>query len=135
MDIDFKSQFELARPTAAYKKLSETLPSVFVGDKHKLNKVISLLCSAAKQSFRDRGIHMPPWRTTTYMQSKWFSHKVNPSTTNREVVNSPKTSNWEPPMVKPKIRRNNNNIGGGGGGDGSSGLSSQFSSNISTRCF
>lgn len=82
VDIDFKSQFELARPTAAYKKLSETLPSVFVGDKHKLNKVISLLCSAAKQSFRDRGIHMPPWRTTTYMQSKWFSHKLNPSTTN-----------------------------------------------------
>ncbi|XWS41359.1 hypothetical protein CRYUN_Cryun17cG0074500 [Craigia yunnanensis] len=78
VDIDFKSQFELARPTPTYKKLTDALPSIFIGTEEKLNKIISMLCSAAKQSFREAGLYVPPWRTTTYMQSKWLSacHKV-----------------------------------------------------------
>lgn len=73
VDIDFRSQFELARPTEYYRELTDSLPVIFVGTESKLCKIISLLCSAAKQSLREKGLHVPPWRTTSYMQSKWLS--------------------------------------------------------------
>ncbi|RRT40441.1 hypothetical protein B296_00038889 [Ensete ventricosum] len=73
IDVDFRSQFELARPTLAYTQLSSILPPIFVGKEEKLKKVVSLLCSAAQQSLRERGLHIPPWRRSSYMQSKWLS--------------------------------------------------------------
>ncbi|XP_043722607.1 uncharacterized protein LOC122669814 [Telopea speciosissima] len=81
IDIDFKSQFELARPTTSYAQLTDTLPCIFVGCETKLNKIISILCTAAKQSLKESGLHVPPWRGTNYMQSKWLSdhcQKVQP---------------------------------------------------------
>ncbi|XP_038984252.1 uncharacterized protein LOC108511650 isoform X2 [Phoenix dactylifera] len=79
VDIDFRSQFELARPTSAYTKLSNILPQIFVGKEEKLKRVVSLLCSAAQQSLKERGLHIPPWRKSSYMQSKWLSccHKAS----------------------------------------------------------
>lgn len=74
VDIDFRSQFELARPTQAYQDLSNSLPSIFVGTEEKLNDIISLLCAAAKQSLKEKGLHVPPWRKASYMHSKWLSH-------------------------------------------------------------
>lgn len=73
VDMEFRSQFELAKPTRAYKELTETLPCVFVGTEAKLAKIISLLCSAAKESLKERGFHVPPWRKASFMQSKWLS--------------------------------------------------------------
>lgn len=127
VDIDFQSQFELARPTASYKQLTDTLPTIYVGTEAKLIKIISLLCSAAKQSLKDRGLHLPPWRTTTYMQSKWLASSLKKDLNNAD--NEVKSigvhcfSNWVPPIVKPKRR----NLGNG------SGLSSQFS-NMRINC-
>lgn len=79
VDIEFRSQFELARPTVAYAKLASILPPVFVGREVKLKKVVSLLCSAAQESMRERGLHVPPWRRSPYMHSKWLSccHKAS----------------------------------------------------------
>ncbi|KAJ8563593.1 hypothetical protein K7X08_032045 [Anisodus acutangulus] len=74
VDIDFRSQFELARPTQDYQELLNSLPSIFVGTEEKLEGIISLLCSAAKQSLKEKGLHVPPWRKTSYMHSKWLSH-------------------------------------------------------------
>ncbi|KAK4365910.1 hypothetical protein RND71_013790 [Anisodus tanguticus] len=74
VDIDFRSQFELARPTQDYQELLNYLPSIFVGSEEKLNGIISLLCSAAKQSLKEKGLHVPPWRKASYMHSKWLSH-------------------------------------------------------------
>ncbi|KAF3775733.1 hypothetical protein EJ110_NYTH45469 [Nymphaea thermarum] len=62
VDIDFRSQLEIARPTTAYTQLYNNLPSVFVGTEQKLNKVISLACFAAKKSLTESGLHIPPWR-------------------------------------------------------------------------
>ncbi|XP_073003981.1 uncharacterized protein [Typha latifolia] len=78
VDIEFRSQFEVARPTKAYTQLSSILPPIFVGREEKLKKVVSLLCSAAQQSLKERGLHIPPWRRSSYMQSKWLSscHKA-----------------------------------------------------------
>ena len=73
VDIDFRSHFELARPTQSYKKLVDTLPSIFVGTEERLGNVVSLLCSAAKQSLKENGLHIPPWRKANYMLPKWLS--------------------------------------------------------------
>ncbi|KAF5467796.1 hypothetical protein F2P56_012011 [Juglans regia] len=73
VDMDFRSHFEVARPTPTYKELTDAIPTVFVGTEEKLKKIISLLCKAAKESLRERGLHIPPWRKASYMQSKWLS--------------------------------------------------------------
>ncbi|KAH6835242.1 hypothetical protein C2S53_012406 [Perilla frutescens var. hirtella] len=73
VDIDFRNQFELARPTPNYKEVTNALPLLFVGSEEKLEKLISLICSAAKQSLRERELHIPPWRKASYMHSKWLS--------------------------------------------------------------
>lgn len=141
VDIDFKSQFELARPTSTYSQVFNILPSVFVGSEGKLCKIISLLCTAAKQSLKERGLHIPPWRKASYMRSKWLSccQKVSsfefpiPAAEGSMVEvakggddESSEASSWTPPKVKPKRR----DLGGGAHG---SCLSSQFS-NMGINC-
>ncbi|KDP43039.1 hypothetical protein JCGZ_25225 [Jatropha curcas] len=74
VDMDFRSQFELARPTQTYKELiNTTVPSIFVGTEDRVKRTISILCSAAKDSFKEKGLHFPPWRKAKHMQLKWFS--------------------------------------------------------------
>lgn len=77
IDLDFKSQFELARPTESYKELIDALPCIFVGSEEKLRKIISLLCTEAKLSLKKSGLHVPPWRKFGYMQSKWLSENCS----------------------------------------------------------
>ncbi|CAN6475732.1 unnamed protein product [Victoria cruziana] len=126
VDIDFRSQFEIARPTAAYTQLYNSLPSVFVGTEQKLNKVISLACSAAKKSLTESGLHIPPWRKACYLQSKWLSSCQRLSTAaipifSREKVDRtpPKISSWVPPKLIPRKRQM---------GFQEAGLSKEFSS-------
>ncbi|XWS25013.1 hypothetical protein CRYUN_Cryun27aG0034300 [Craigia yunnanensis] len=73
VDMEFRSQFELARPTVTYKEMINNLPLIFVGTEEKLNRIIPLLCSATKRSLKEKGLHVPPWRKPAYMQSKWLS--------------------------------------------------------------
>ncbi|KAF6170094.1 hypothetical protein GIB67_025783 [Kingdonia uniflora] len=100
VDIDFKSQFELARPTATYKDLLNSLSQVYVGTEKKLFKIVSLMCSSAKQSYKEMKLHIPPWRTTSYMQAKW--HKVSKNKGESENSSSSKCIKWSPPKIKPK---------------------------------
>ncbi|KAL4376943.1 hypothetical protein GQ457_02G017540 [Hibiscus cannabinus] len=108
VDIDFKSQFELARPSPTYKELTDALPSIFVGGEEKLKNIISVVCSAAKHSFREAGLHVPPWRTSAYMHSKWLS-----ATATRKVGNCSRGNGeqgkargkWTAPMVKGRGQR------------------------------
>ncbi|CAL5432753.1 unnamed protein product [Camellia sinensis] len=46
VDMDFRSQFELARPTSTYSELTASLPSIFVGSEEKLMEIICLVCLA-----------------------------------------------------------------------------------------
>ncbi|KAF5178106.1 Mannose-1-phosphate guanylyltransferase [Thalictrum thalictroides] len=135
VDLDFNSQFELARPTPTYSHLLKALPTIFVGSEDKLLKIVSILCSAAKQSLKERGLHIPPWRKTSYMQSKWISSDSEKASSTTDKENSSKgggdnstslITEWSPPKIKPKGR----DLGGGGGG---SALTIEFS-NMSINC-
>ncbi|KAI4349459.1 hypothetical protein L6164_010045 [Bauhinia variegata] len=73
IDIDFSSEFEIARSTKAYKTILQTLPHIFVGKSDRLQSIIAIVSEAAKQSLKKKGMHIPPWRKTEYVKAKWLS--------------------------------------------------------------
>ncbi|KAF4351344.1 hypothetical protein G4B88_030346 [Cannabis sativa] len=73
IDIDFRSEFEIARSTGAYKAILQSLPYIFVGKSDRLGQIVSIVSEAAKQSLKKKGMHFPPWRKADYMRAKWLS--------------------------------------------------------------
>lgn len=73
IDIDFRTQFEIARPSSSYKAVVQVLPTVFIGKAERLLQIVNILSDAVKQSIKNRGMHLPPWRKPEYMRAKWFS--------------------------------------------------------------
>lgn len=82
VDIDFREQFEIARPTDEYSAVLQKLPTLFVGRADKLFRIINIMCDLARRSLKERGICLPPWRKYGYMEFKWagpYSRTTNPS--------------------------------------------------------
>lgn len=132
IDIDFKSEFEIARPTSNYKAVLQSLPYIYVGKSDRLKQVVSIISEAAKQSLKKKGMHIPPWRKAEYMRAKWLSPytrtTANELSEQLEKEGSPECgelelifgrstslsseagdekstavmSPWQPPAVKPK---------------------------------
>ncbi|WZZ69313.1 hypothetical protein YC2023_080683 [Brassica napus] len=75
VDLDFKSQFELAKQTEGYKDVTQMLPTVFVATEERLKRVVSLVSGEMTQSMKKEGMSRPPWRTTRYMLAKWLPEK------------------------------------------------------------
>ncbi|KAL6883434.1 hypothetical protein ACP4OV_010848 [Aristida adscensionis] len=73
VDVDFRSAFEVARPTKAYRALLQRLPPVFVGKDDRLRLLVAAAADAARASLKKRGLHLPPWRKPEYMRAKWLS--------------------------------------------------------------
>lgn len=73
IDIDFRGQFEIARPSTSYKAVVQVLPTVFVGKAEQLFQIVNILSDAVKLSIKKSGMHLPPWRKPEYMRAKWFS--------------------------------------------------------------
>ncbi|PKU64021.1 uncharacterized protein LOC110099029 [Dendrobium catenatum] len=72
VEINLAGEFKIARPTEDYTELLRSLPKLFVGRPSTLEAVIRLMCSAAQESIKKAGMHVPPWRRTKYMHEKWF---------------------------------------------------------------
>lgn len=74
VDINFQTQFEIARPSPQYATALKSLPTVFVGATAKLEQLLHLMSEAAKHSLEHHNdMHLPPWRTLDYMRAKWLS--------------------------------------------------------------
>lgn len=73
IDIDFRSEFDIARPTKAYKLVLQKLPNIFIGKADRLEKIIGIVSEAARQSLKKKGMPFPPWRKADYVKSKWLS--------------------------------------------------------------
>ncbi|KAH7447001.1 hypothetical protein KP509_01G086100 [Ceratopteris richardii] len=71
-DIDFRSQFEIARPTQSYIDLIACLPVILVGSAEKLSQVLSILADEAKLSLKNNKIYVSPWRSLSYMRCEWL---------------------------------------------------------------
>lgn len=72
VDIDFKVEFVIARPTRHYNALFQILPDIFVGKANRLKQIIRVMSDSAKKSLKKRGMHLPPWRKYECMQTKWL---------------------------------------------------------------
>ena len=83
MDIDFRSEFEIARSTGTYKAILQSLPYIYVGKADRLGQIASIVSEAAKKSLKKKGMHFPPWRKADYMRAKWLSPYTRRTTTNQ----------------------------------------------------
>lgn len=88
VDIDFRSEFEIARSTKTYKSILQTLPYIFVGKADRLQKIIAIASEAAKQSLKKKGMHIPPWRKAEYAKAKWLSPHARAGTIACDESNS-----------------------------------------------
>ncbi|KAH7573868.1 hypothetical protein ACOSP7_007761 [Xanthoceras sorbifolium] len=73
VDVDFRSEFEIARSTSAYKAILQSLPFIFVGKPERIGQIVAIVSEAAKLSLKKKGMHFPPWRKAEYMRAKWLS--------------------------------------------------------------
>ncbi|KAL9239707.1 hypothetical protein vseg_014004 [Gypsophila vaccaria] len=89
IDIDFRSEFVVAKSTKTYKSVLQTLPNIFVGKPDRLSKIICILSEAAKQSLKKKGMHIPPWRKAEYVQAKWLSPPIRLVAHNSTTVTPP----------------------------------------------
>uniref|UniRef100_A0A0D9V8K2 DUF506 domain-containing protein n=1 Tax=Leersia perrieri TaxID=77586 RepID=A0A0D9V8K2_9ORYZ len=118
VDVDFRAQFQLARPAPWYAHLSGRLPPVFVGPPEKLRQTVALLCMAAQRSLRESGLHVPPWRRPSYVQAKWLPcRSETPATATANGGGGGAVLEWS--VGKERRRR--------GGGARRSGLSVELS--------
>ncbi|KAL6571461.1 hypothetical protein OROHE_003104 [Orobanche hederae] len=73
IDVEFRSEFEIARSTSTYKLILQCLSSIFVGKSDRLLPILTIVSEAARQSLRKKGMHVAPWRKAEYVKSKWLS--------------------------------------------------------------
>lgn len=112
VDINFRAQFEIARPTDDYNALLQRLPTLFVGRGEKLCGIIKIMCGATRKSLKERGMSLPPWRKYRYMQAKWlgaYKRTTNPTSSRVAQValhqspfsgTAPKVTGWDATVVQ-----------------------------------
>ncbi|KAL0436697.1 UNVERIFIED_CONTAM: hypothetical protein Sradi_0377600 [Sesamum radiatum] len=66
VDLDFASEFEIARPTNSYERLLQHVPRVFIGTSEDLKQILKLVSDSARRSLKSRGLHLPPWRKNRF---------------------------------------------------------------------
>lgn len=126
IDIDFRSEFEIARSTKSYRTVLQMLPHIFVGRPDRLQNIINIVSDAAKQSLKKKGMPLPPWRRADYVKAKWLSPCNQIINNNKRdsfdeiaskpnLVHDPKEAilmdefadegvkQWEPLEIKPKV--------------------------------
>ncbi|CAD5327915.1 unnamed protein product [Arabidopsis thaliana] len=105
IDIDFRSEFEIARQTSGYKELLQSLPLIFVGKSDRIRQIVSIVSEASKQSLKKKGMHFPPWRKADYMRAKWLSSYTRNSgekptvTSAAKVVAEPELDSSETELI------------------------------------
>ena len=71
VDLNFKQQYKLGRPTNTYSEFFEGLPNIFIGSYTLMNSTVDIACNFMKQSFTDRDMYIPPWRTALCIKSSY----------------------------------------------------------------
>eukprot|EP00899_Mesostigma_viride_P014690 jgi/Mesvir1/23221/Mv22678-RA.1 len=76
VDIHFREQFLIARPTMEYSMALYSLPRVLVGWPARLCATVDVMCACMLRSMHNARMHCPPWRTKDYMLRKWLSNRI-----------------------------------------------------------
>lgn len=67
IDLNFISEFEIARQTSQYERLLHTLPSVFIGKSDNLKQIVRIMSDGARRSLKSQELHLPPWRKNRFI--------------------------------------------------------------------
>ncbi|XP_074575407.1 uncharacterized protein LOC141831890 [Curcuma longa] len=118
VDVDFRSEFEIARSTKSYRAVLQHLPPLFVGRPDRLLPIVAVVSEAARQSLKKKGLHVPPWRKPDYMRAKWLSpytraaavgggagEDITILTTSPKAAgdaSEPMAEPWQPPPARPR---------------------------------
>lgn len=104
IDIDFRSEFEIARPTKTYKSILQTLPYILVSKADRLQKIITIVSKAAALSLKKKGMYIPPWRKSGYIKAKWLTphSRATPKDSEDDSVKEEVVKEWKLPEVKPR---------------------------------
>ncbi|KAG6404448.1 hypothetical protein SASPL_136696 [Salvia splendens] len=79
IDINFRSQFEIARAVDSYDRILNSLPVIYVGSFARLKQFLQVMVEAARFSLKQNSMPLPPWRSLAYLQAKWQSpHQRRP---------------------------------------------------------
>ncbi|CAI5530106.1 unnamed protein product [Closterium sp. Naga37s-1] len=73
IDVDFRAQFQIARPTREYAAALESTPLVFVGRAERVARLVEVVSGAMRGALRAHGMHVPPWRKGEYLHAKWMA--------------------------------------------------------------
>lgn len=84
VDLDFRAQFEIARPTREYNTLLGLVPKIYVGRGDRLQSIVKIMCEAVKNSLKKTGMHLAPWRKYKYMHSMWLGSYKRTAACNSE---------------------------------------------------
>ncbi|KAF3782922.1 hypothetical protein EJ110_NYTH20216 [Nymphaea thermarum] len=76
IEVDFRSEFELAKSSSGYQQIVNQLPEVYVGKPDRLRMVLRAVCEAMKRSLAEKKMHVGPWRKFGFMQMKWLGPSV-----------------------------------------------------------
>ncbi|CAI7886848.1 unnamed protein product [Closterium sp. NIES-53] len=106
VDITFRAQFTLSRPTPEYQALWSAIPRVFVGTPAMLRKLLALLIEAMRVCVASQSLHLPPWRRSQYMNSKWLAPSRRRGAAVPSAAASPSPSlSHAPPALCPMHQR------------------------------
>ncbi|KAL3851321.1 hypothetical protein ACJIZ3_013203 [Penstemon smallii] len=97
IELNFRTQFEMARSNEEYNKLVKRLPEIFVGKIERLLALLKILCAAAKKCMEEKKMHLGPWRKLRYMQAKWLK------TCERLASSRPLSSGNSGRIARPKL--------------------------------
>ncbi|KAL2530752.1 hypothetical protein Fot_23353 [Forsythia ovata] len=100
IDVDFRSEFDIARSTSSYKGILQSLPYIFVGKSDRLLQIVSIVSEAARQSLKKKGMHIAPWRKAEYMKSKWLSPHTRCAVAVEEPTEANSKSNPVPEVTE-----------------------------------
>ncbi|CAN4102170.1 unnamed protein product [Withania somnifera] len=101
VDLDFASEFDIARPTKFYERLLQSLPEVFVGKTEELKQILRTMSDAAKRSLKRRELHLPPWRKHRFMQNKWLGPYKR---TLNHIPSASSTATNTPALLPPTLK-------------------------------
>ena len=112
MDPSFRQHFEIGGASKRHRAFLDLhVPEVFVGTLVVLRSLVESAAAEIAQSFKDRGLVLPPWRTTHSLAARWFSDKFkkvgcSDQARRTEVEEATLRAKWmpyvEPPPPPPR---------------------------------
>ena len=102
VEVEFRDQFEIAKPCKEYRKILADLPEFYIGKPDYLHAVVRIVCDAAKRSMKEKRIHIGPWRKTSFMLMKW---SANPTISTQNLNASESSAEERRPVSPPRESR------------------------------